>query len=68
MPLYRVVVPGIGELLKTDDNIKAARTWARVGFPRVSCVVSVHVEPRRAGCRCCGLSPCLYRRGLGLKR
>lgn len=59
MPIYRVQTRAFGELLKTEDNIKAARAWARAAFPGESCAVSRLVMLRAPGCRCCGLTPCI---------
>lgn len=61
--LYVVTTEAYGEILKTADNIREARTWAKragLGTPVLS--VRPWVRPRSNLCTCCGMRPCLKRR------
>ena len=54
--LYAVWIPGIGEVLKTDDTIADARSWAKCGFPDRTCtVVRWHTAKY---CPVCERTPC----------
>lgn len=56
MPHYQVWHPAYGAIVKTDDNIKAARAWAKKAFPREAVTVSRTWQNRFCDdCRC---APC----------
>lgn len=56
MALYAVHVHGQYDVLKTDDNIKAARAWAAKAFPRQTVTVS-RAQAYRF-CDDCQSAPC----------
>lgn len=56
MPVYIVRTEEYGELRKLDDNIAAARRWAKRAFPRQA--VQVTREYRRQFCDRCHSAPC----------
>ena len=58
--VYRIHVPSIGTIHKLEDNIAAARQWARRAFPREAVTVSRAFTP----CPACGSRPCECREGL----
>lgn len=53
---YQVWHPEYGAIVKNDDNIKAARAWAKKAFPRVAVTVSRAWQNRR--CDDCQCAPC----------
>lgn len=56
MPAYVVRTEQFGEIRKLEDNIKAARLWAKRAFPRQSVVVFREFKNRYCDdCRC---APC----------
>lgn len=55
--LYDVNTPRYGVILRSDDNIAAARRWAARAFPREAVVVRPHVATR-ASCSRCESRPC----------
>lgn len=55
--LYSVNVEGFGVLLKSDDNIRKARAWARKAFPDRATAVSRKSTATKL-CTYCGSRPC----------
>ncbi len=53
---YHVYVAGEYEFVKRDENIKAARAWARQAFPRHR--VTVQREGAYRFCGDCQSAPC----------
>lgn len=55
-PEYQIVVHGHYDFIKKDDNIKAARAWAKKAFPKMAVSVSRHFA--LTFCGDCQSSPC----------
>ncbi len=56
MPHYQIWHPVYGAIVKTEDNIKAARKWAKSAFPREAVTVSRTWQNRF--CDDCQCAPC----------
>lgn len=56
MPYYQIHHPTYGVLVKADDNIAAARLWAKRAFPREP--VTVVREGKYQFCGDCQCAPC----------